>query len=93
MLVNLGAEDEFGPAIRDDEVLGGKGLPLNHHLKEPTQNRYIDSSLAAHLLGLAALAAHPTRFAPGIHALPSADDAWILERFRARWPELDIRGI
>lgn len=93
VLVNLGAEDEFGPAIRDDEVLAGKGPPFNHHLAEPTLNRYIDPSLAAHLLGLAALASQPTRFGPGVHALPPADDAWIIAGFRARWPEIDISGI
>jgi adenosylhomocysteinase len=93
VLVSLGAEDEFGPEIRDDEVLKGKGPPFNHHIDEPTRNRYMDPSFAAHLLGLAVLAAHPERFPVGIHPLPSEDDAWIMGRFRARWPDVDTSRI
>ena len=93
VLVNLGAEDEFGPAFTDDEILGGRDLPLNFHLARPTENRYVDPPLAAHLLALEALLADPTRYPPGIHPLPTAMDAWVLESWRRAWPQEDLTGI
>jgi adenosylhomocysteinase len=93
VLVNLGAEDEFGPAFADDEILGGRDLPLNFHLARPTENRYVDPPLAAHLLALEALLADPTRYPPGIHPLPTAMDAWVLESWRRAWPQEDLTGI
>ena len=83
VLVNLGAEDEFGAQIGDDEILGGRGVPLNHHLSQPTQNRYVDPALAAHLLAFEALV---TRDYPvGVHPLPAEMDRWILETWRESW--------
>lgn len=55
VLVNLGAEDEFGPEIEEELILGGRGQPLNFHLARPTANRYVDAPLSAHLLALEAL--------------------------------------
>jgi adenosylhomocysteinase len=93
VFVNLGAEDEFGPAFGDGEILGGRSLPLNFHLSRPTENRYVDAPLAAHVLAMEALLADPGAFEPGIHPLPPAMDAWILETWRAAWPDEDLRGI
>ena len=93
MLVNLGAEDEFGPTYRDDEILGGRELPLNFHLARPTLNRYVDAPLAAHLLALETLLREPERWPPGIHPLPEEMDSWVIRSWRAAWPAEDLTGI
>lgn len=93
VLVNLGAEDEFGPAFDEHEILGGRDLPLNFHLARPTENRYVDAPLAAHLLALEALLADPAAFPPGIHPLPPTMDAWVVDAWRRAWPEEDLTGI
>lgn len=90
-LVNLGAEDEFGPAFEDGEILGGRGLPLNFHLANPTQNRYVDAPLAAHVLALEALVSGG--YPPGIHPLPEAMDRWLITEWRRHWPEENLDGI
>ncbi|MBI3158798.1 MAG: hypothetical protein HYZ26_04255 [Chloroflexi bacterium] len=90
-LVNLGAEDEYGPAFEDAEILGGRGLPLNFHLANPTLNRYVDAPLAAHVLALEALVAGG--HSPGIHPLPEAMDRWLVTEWRNAWPEEDLAGI
>jgi adenosylhomocysteinase len=90
-LVNLGAEDEFGPEFAEEEILGGRSLPLNFHLAEPTLNRYVDPPLAAHLLALEAAVSRPG--ADGVHPLPQAMDDWVLRTWRAAWPGEDLRGI
>jgi adenosylhomocysteinase len=92
-LVNLGAEDEFGPAFRDEEILGGRSLPLNFHLARPTLNRYVDPPLAAHLLALEALLRDPSAWSPGVHPLPAAMDEGLLRAWRAAWPDEDLTGI
>lgn len=92
-LVNLGAEDEFGPPFDDSEIVGGRTLPLNFHLDQPTLNRYVDAPLAAHLLALEALTREPERWSPGIHPLPSAMDDWVIRSWRAAWPGEDLTGI
>jgi len=93
VLVNLGAEDEFGPPFGDDEILGGHHLPLNFHLAQPTLNRYVDPPLAAHLLALEALVRQPERWTPGVHPLPAEMDAWVVGSWRAAWPDEDLTGI
>lgn len=92
-LVNLGAEDEFGPPFGDDEILGGRELPLNFHLARPTRNRYVDPPLAAHLLALEALLRDPNGWKAGVHPLPEKMDSWILRTWRAAWPQEDLTGI
>jgi adenosylhomocysteinase len=93
VLVNLGAEDEFGPPFADEEILGGRGLPLNFHLARPTLNRYVDAPLAAHLLALEALLVEPERWPPGVHPLPAEMDAWVVQSWRTAYPEEDLTGI
>lgn len=93
VLVNLGAEDEYGPEFGDDEILGGKGVPLNFHLAQPTLNRYVDAPLAAHLLALEALLTDPDAYAVGVHPLPVAMDQWLLSEWRRHWPDEDLTGI
>lgn len=93
VLVSLGAEDEYGPAFGEDEILGGKHVPLNFHLAQPTLNRYVDPPLAAHVLALEAWALDPAAYGIGIHPLPVAMDRWILTEWRKAWPEEDLTGI
>ncbi|MCJ7513954.1 MAG: NAD-binding protein [Anaerolineales bacterium] len=90
-LVNLGAEDEFGPEFAEEEILGGRAVPLNFHLEQPTLNRYVDPPLAAHLLALEAVVTQPGP--AGVRALPPAMDDWILRTWRAAWPGEDLGGI
>lgn len=93
VLVSLGAEDEYGPAFIEDEVLGGTRVPLNFHLAQPTLNRYVDPPLAAHVMALEAWARQPDAYAPGIHALPPEMDRWILTEWRRAWPDENLEGI
>lgn len=91
VLVNLGAEDEYGEHFSDEDILGGKAVPLNFHLANPTQNRYVDAPLAAHVLALEALL---RRTLPrGIHPLPTHMDEWLLTEWRRHWPDEDLSGI
>lgn len=46
-VVNMGVEDEFGPAVPAERVLNNK-QPLNFILPEPTLLRYIDPTMALH---------------------------------------------
>ena len=89
LLINMGAEDEFGPMISDHEVLGGKGLPLNFHLSQPTLNCYIDPSLAAQLLALELLVKHSSAMLPGVFPLPAYADHWLVETWQRHWPNED----
>ncbi|QYK51542.1 MAG: hypothetical protein KF701_03395 [Anaerolineales bacterium] len=93
VLVSLGAEDEYGPAFSEHEVLGGTQVPFNFHLAQPTLNRYVDPALAAHVMALEAWATQPNAYAPGIHALPPEMDRWIIAQWRRAWPEENLEGI
>ena len=55
LLVNMGADDEFGPGIPPDRAANRK-LPVNFMLREPTSTRYIDPTLALHNAGILELA-------------------------------------
>lgn len=90
VLVSLSAVDEFGAAISPERVLGGKGKPLNFHLDSPTTNRYVDPSLAAHLLALEEVIHRGAELGPGLHVLSNAADQWLLSRWREQWPDEDL---
>ncbi len=51
LLVNMGADDEFGPGIPPDRAVNEK-RPVNFMLPEPTSTRYIDPTLALHNAGI-----------------------------------------
>jgi adenosylhomocysteinase len=93
VLVNMGAQDEFGPSFRDDEIAGGRLVPFNFHLDQPTRNRYVDPALAAHLMAMEAVVLRPESFPAGIHPLPSEMDEWLIRTWRSEWPEEDLTGI
>lgn len=67
LIVNMGVEDEYGPAIPAERVLNHKA-PLNFILAEPTQLRYIDPTMALDNAGIVELIHH--RLQPGIN-IPS----------------------
>lgn len=47
LLANLGAEDEFGPSVPDERVLGTKET-MNFILEDPTAMPYIETTMALH---------------------------------------------
>ncbi len=51
LLVNMGADDEFGPGIPPERAVNRK-RPVNFMLPEPTATRYIDPTLALHNSGI-----------------------------------------
>lgn len=51
LLVNMGADDEFGPGIPPERAVNRK-RPVNFMLPEPTSTRYIDPTLALHNAGI-----------------------------------------
>ena len=69
LLVNMGADDEFGPGIPPDRAVNEK-RPVNFMLREPTSTRYIDPTLALHNAGILELMHSPA--ASGI-LTPSAE--------------------
>ncbi len=58
LLANMGVEDEFGETFPTGAVLNGK-RPLNFILEEPTQMRYIETTMALHNQGCIYLALRP----------------------------------
>ena len=93
VLVNMGADDEFGPDIPPDRAVNEK-RPVNFMLREPTATRYIDPTLALHNAGILELARTETR--SGI-LIPSARlEDFILADVRAAGvinAEIDALGI
>lgn len=83
VLANAGAEDEFGPAFGEDEVLFGKG-PVNFSQEEPTLMPFLDPIFYAHNMAIFDLLARP---AAGFYPLSKAvDDAVMTDwcKFHAR---------
>ena len=90
--VNIG-HDEFGEYVPDDEVVGGKHVPLNFHLKRPTKNHKIDPIQAAEVLAMEALVHNFEMFNNGINPLPIEIDNWIFRKWVGYWPNEDLSGI
>ena len=63
-LVNIGAEDEYGPSFAEEEILNQKA-PVNFVLDEPTQLKYLDATFALHNEGTVQLL--DESLPPGIH--------------------------
>ena len=58
LLACMGADDEFGASFPAERVLNQR-VALNFILKDPTQLKYIDATLALHNYGATYLLAHP----------------------------------
>ena len=65
LLINMGAEDEFGECIKATRALNQK-YPLNFMLSEPTRLRYLDATFALHNESALILLDNPTP-EPGLH--------------------------
>lgn len=83
LLANMGVEDEFGPRVPEERVLGGK-KSLNFFLEEPTHLRYIDATLALHNAGAVFLREHAKTLAPGLITPPDSVEDEILRITRER---------
>ena len=93
LLVNMGADDEFGPGIPPERAVNGK-RPVNFMLPEPTSTRYIDPTLALHNAGILELMRG--NGGPGIVAPPAELEDFILADVRAAGvinDEIDALGL
>lgn len=93
LLVNMGADDEFGPDIPPDRAVNRK-RPVNFMLTEPTSTRYIDPTLALHSAGIIELM-HGTA-EPGILTPSAQVEDFILADVRATGvinDEIDALGL
>lgn len=78
LLVNMGVEDEFGPAIPIERVLN-RNQTLNFALEEPTHLKYIDPTFALHNYGIIKL---QQGLSTGLHNPTPEDERPILEAVR-----------
>ena len=85
ILVNMGAEDEYGSGVPKERVENA-GVPLNFSLKEPTDMKYLDPTMALYTLsGVLLLDSKLSgTFAPGRHMPPEKFTSEILDCFYAR---------
>jgi len=93
LLVNMGADDEFGPGVPPDRAVNAK-RPVNFMLPEPTSTRYIDPTLALHNAGILELMRG--NGCPGIVAPPAELEDFILADVRAAGvinAEIDALGL
>ena len=93
LLVNMGADDEFGPDVPPDRAVNEK-RPVNFLLREPTSTRYIDPTLALHNAGILALMLTPA--GSGILNPPADLEDEILADVRAAGvinTEIDALGL
>lgn len=81
LLVNIGVDDEYGPAFKNNEVLNDK-RGVNFALEDPTLLKYMDPVFYAHNF---AIDLFETRhFEAGIHSFPKDIDDAIM----AQWKEI-----
>ncbi|MBI4670033.1 MAG: NAD-binding protein [Elusimicrobia bacterium] len=81
-LINMGAEDEFGPRFVRERVENGK-MPLNFKLKRPTLLKYLDPVFYAHNSVVALY--HDGKLAPGLQPLPKEIDDWLVSEWHSFW--------
>jgi len=74
--INMGAEDEFGQAFKEADILNHKA-PLNFILNEPTQLKYLDATFALHNEVLLSFLEAP--HSPGIHRPSLGLEKYLLE--------------
>jgi len=85
-LINMGAEDEYGPAFPEKRVENNK-KPLNFLLEEPTRLEFLDPVFALYN-ECAALLAQKDRLANGIHPPPKETEEKIIKIFREKQTSL-----
>ncbi|WP_281647995.1 NAD(P)-dependent oxidoreductase [Parendozoicomonas sp. Alg238-R29] len=82
ILVNMGAEDEYGEGVPEGRVLN-KHMPVNFILNEPTRMKFLDPIMALYIL-CGVLLVDPKlsgTFTPGKHLPPEHLTTEILECF------------
>ena len=92
VFVNIG-HDEFGDAVPDDLVAGGRQVPINFHLDEPTRNYKIDPIQTAEVRAARELVHQAHVYLPGINPLPRSIDQQILSDWIRLWPSEDFSEI
>lgn len=85
VLVNMGAEDEYGSGVPKERVENA-GMPFNFILKEPTDMRYLDPTMALYTLSGVLLLDSKLAgtFAPGKHLPPESFTSEVLDCFYSR---------
>jgi S-adenosylhomocysteine hydrolase len=78
-LINLGAEDEFGPNYNEAEVFMSKYFPFNFNLEPPTPSKFIDPILASQVYALKYLISNSMSI--GIHPLSKKIDQYLVSKF------------
>ncbi|MFA5139213.1 MAG: hypothetical protein WC728_08260 [Elusimicrobiota bacterium] len=81
-LINMGAEDEFGPRLPDGAAPAGR-MPINHRLKRPTLLKYLDPVFYAHNSVVALY--HDKRLASGLQPLPKDIDERLVKEWHSIW--------
>lgn len=71
LLVNMGAQDEYGPAFSPSEVLNQK-IAANFALQEPTALKFIDPIFYVHNYAVNLMCEH--HYSPGVHVIPAKLD-------------------
>lgn len=84
ILINMGAEDEYGPNFQDDEVEFAK-KPFNFSLPMPTALRYLDPIFYAHNISIDLLLAN--NLAPGYNKFPDELATNILNKWHTTYKE------
>lgn len=84
LLVNMGAEDEYGLnfAVQDVEF---KKQPYNFSLERPTAFRYLDPVFYCHNIGIDFILSG--QYAAGYHPFPDTAAVKILDKWRALYDE------
>ncbi|MFC1522949.1 hypothetical protein ACFL6Y_11130 [Elusimicrobiota bacterium] len=81
-LINMGAEDEFGPKFPKEAVENDK-MPLNFKLSHPTLLKYLDPVFYAHNSIVALY--HDNNLTQGVQPLPKDLDNHLVEEWHSIW--------
>jgi len=88
-LVNMGAEDEFGPKFSQDRVLNRK-IAFNFILREPTRMKYLDPVFYAH--NRSAQLFLQGKLKEGVAVFPKEIDLEIVKEWETIW-KIDTKEI
>lgn len=93
LLINMGAEDEYGELVPVSAVFNSKH-PANFILSEPTRLKYLDATLALH--NQSAVDLTNLRLGPGIHSPLEISESVLFDFIRGHeslWKEVCDLGI
>lgn len=92
LLINMGAEDEFGPSIPKERVLNNK-VALNFILEEPTHLKYIDATLALANEGILYLKQHHSLHSGCFNPPTEIEDRILATTYRNGVIKQEIRAL